>query len=546
MMNESSNIPKELADLVDGYLADHLSQEQFQQLEDWLKRDEAARQYFTLYCKTHTDIHVELRARRASRRAMAAVATEAAGHVGPATLPILGGWKRWKSLAAVAAVLLVSVTATWWATRWAGESAGHAQEVAWLANAQDCRWATDASPDGRLSKGGVIRLERGLAELRFRSGAAVVLEGPATLEMVSFNSARLLSGKLSARVTGAAKGFQVLTPQGRVVDLGTEFGISVSNDGSADVVVFSGKVEAFAAGNAAPTSLTENRTARIGTDGVVVNPGGSTPAKTSFARRILPVPFLIPRTLTLDFSKPMNGTLKDGNGTGTGFEQRLPGTGIALPENDRNIHLDPLARLLSLTTTRSDINTQYHLNEGEYLGVRLSKLGFTGTENFEVTAIIPNIPSLAAVGQFGLYVGSRSDRNIRGGLISSRQPEQYKQFLVNNNGGRDDDALYVGLFPTGSDTRLTLQRIDGKYRMSVESLSSGASSTLAIRHPEFLDKETDLNVGLFASNIGSEERRTITLKEFRVTVWTQSDKAGTSPSTRQIDDAGIKTNGDKE
>ena len=49
------------------------------------------------------------------------------------------------------------------------------------------------------------------------------------------------------------------------------------------------------------------------------------------------------------------------------------------------------------------------MSTGEYLGVRLADLGFTGTEDFEISATIPNIPGLKVVGQFGLYAGSRSD-----------------------------------------------------------------------------------------------------------------------------------------
>ena len=48
----------------------------------------------------------------------------------------------------------------------------------------------------------------------------------------------------------------------------------------------------------------------------------------------------------------------------------------------------------------------------------LAELGFTGREDFEISATIPDIPGLKEVGQFGLYAGSQSDTNIRGGLIS--------------------------------------------------------------------------------------------------------------------------------
>jgi hypothetical protein len=209
-------------------------------------------------------------------------------------------------------------------------------------------------------------------------------------------------------------------------------------------------------------------------------------------------------------------------GRGTGLTHRLPGTGGRLAAHDDNLLLDPDGGRLSLTTTDSDINRQTNLDAGEYLGVRLADLGFTGAEDFAVTVAIPKIPALRSVGQFGLYAGTRSDRNIRGGVISKAEPGQYAQFLVNNNGGRDGDAHFVGLSSVGDDLRLILRRAGGKYTLAVDNETAGGSTTLAIRHPDFLDGERDLYVGLFAANTRSEERKALVIKEVQVTVWTAS------------------------
>jgi hypothetical protein len=199
----------------------------------------------------------------------------------------------------------------------------------------------------------------------------------------------------------------------------------------------------------------------------------------------------------------------------------LPGTGAALPWHDPNLRLRTDRRALELTTTRSDINTQDRMATGEYLGVRLSDLGFTGKEDFEISATIPNIPGLELVGQFGLYAGSRSNQNIRGGLISWPQPDTYRLFLVNNFGGRDADLYEVGLMTRGDDLRLTLRRIGGRYSLVVENLTlRRSSSTLAIAHPDFLDQETELYAGLFGANTQSDLCKTLTIREVNVTVWT--------------------------
>jgi hypothetical protein len=509
-MSTADDIPDDLKNLIDNYLAGQLDEAGMSHLEERLRADAAARRYFVRYCRVHTDLHLEVRARQVGERALRALA-EAGGGAPPRTrrlfalLPV--------KLLAAAALVLLCVGAGWWlATR---PGAAEPQEVAWLVNAQNCQWAEDTEPTGTMRAGTVLRINRGLAEIQFRSGARVVLEGPASLELLSANGARLLRGKLSAKVPEPAVGFEVLSPQGKVVDLGTEFGVSVGDDGATDVRVFAGQVKASAGGE--PVSLRANQSARLDGAGVTVQPGGS-----DFVRAIVPPPVIVPRELVLDFRHPAPNTLHDADGRGIGLTHRLPGTGRRLKENDANLRLDPEQGALALTTTNSDINRQQGMDTGEYLGVRLSDLGFTGAEDFAVSVAIPDIPALQYIGQFGLYAGTKSDRNIRGGVISKREPGQYSQFLVNNNGGRDTDVHFVGLSSVGDDLRLTLRRAGGKYTLTVANETTGGSTTLAIRHPDFLDAERDLYVGLFGANTRSEVRKTLVIKEMKVTVWTSS------------------------
>jgi hypothetical protein len=509
-MSTADNIPEDLKDLIDDYLADLLDEAGMRRLEARLLADEAARHYFTRYCWLHTDLHLEARARQVGERALQALPSAAAPQPQVSRLrPVL----PLKRLAA-AAVVLLCLGVGWWLANRPGPP--DVSEVAWLVNAQNCEWAEDTEPSGPMRAGRVLRVERGLAEIQFGSGARVVLEGPASLELLSANGARLLRGKLSAKVPEPAVGFQVLSPQGKVVDLGTEFGVSVGENGATDVRVFAGQVKASAGGD--PVSLTANQSARLDAAGVTLQQGGA----DGFVRAIVPPPVIVPRKLLIDFRRPVRGSLCDASGRSTGLTHRLPGTGARLTDRDANLMLDPDKARLALTTTNSDINQQVNMDTGEYLGVRLSDLGFTGPEDFAVAVAIPNIPALQRVGQFGLYAGTKSDRNIRGGVISKREPGQYTQFLVNNNGGRDTDVHFVGLLSTGDDLRLTLRRTAGKYALTVANETTGGSSTLAIRHPDFLDAERDLYVGLFGANTQSEVRKTLVIKEMKVTVWTSS------------------------
>jgi ferric-dicitrate binding protein FerR (iron transport regulator) len=521
-MSEPQNVPQRLQDLTDDYLSGLLDEAGIGELEGLLRADAEARRYFVRYAALHTDLHLDARARQAADRALGRLSDQSAAPARGLPPPLFAGARAWFYIkaAAVAAGALLALGAGWWLL------AGREPAIAWLVNAQNCKWAEDVAPAGDLRAGTVLRLERGLAEVRFACGARAVLEGPARLELLSGKSARLLRGKLTARAAGPAAGFEVLSPQGKVIDRGTEFGVSVSEGGATEVYVFEGQVEARPADapKGAGLSLAQDQAARIAGGKVTLTPkadGGG------FVREIVAPPVIVPRRLRLAFDHATDSSLRDAGGLGVGLTHRLPGTGRALSEHDPNLRLDTARGRLELTTTNSDLNRQFRLHQGEYLGVRLADLGFTGAEDFAVTATIPDIPALEFVGQFGLYAGARSDRNIRGGLISSRrgEPGQYTQFLVNNDRGRDRDLNEVGLLSTGTDLRLTLKRTGGKYALTVENLTAGGSSTLAIRHPDFLDGQRDLYVGLFGANTRSRVRKTLTVKDFSVTVWAVAPEA---------------------
>jgi len=86
-------------------------------------------------------------------------------------------------------------------------------------------------------------LATGQIRLRFVSDVLVTLAGPAELEMLDPMRVRLLSGQLKAVVGERAKGFTVETPEARIVDYGTEFGVDTDKTGVTDVVVFRGSVD---------------------------------------------------------------------------------------------------------------------------------------------------------------------------------------------------------------------------------------------------------------------------------------------------------------
>jgi hypothetical protein len=502
-----------LLGLFEDYLTGQLDDARAAELEARLLAGVEARRAFVRYVRLHTDLVTELRARQASDRVLNVINRELSTDHPPAPRRRIA--HRVVGLLAIAVALLLAVAL---GARLFGPRPATATEeaVAWLANAQNCTWADGAEP-GELRPGRSVRIDRGLAEIRFRCGARVVIEGPAALDLVSDRSVALRSGKLTARVPAEAIGFEVRSPEGKVIDLGTEFGVSVAPDGATDVYVFEGKVEAHPPVGG-KVSLTERQAARLAAGQVVA--ADADPKQ--FVRAIVPTPEVSPRTTRLTFAKTLVGTLHDRTGAGTGLTNRLPGTGDALAINDEFLRLDSDKGRLELTATRSDLNGRYRLRGGEYLGLRLSDLGFTGTEDFEVSAVFPEIPALNFIGQFGLYAGARADHAIRGGVIKLRKDgnEIYTQFLVNNATGKDSDLYEVGLLRPGTDLRLTLRRAAGKYTLTVENLTTGGASTLAIRHPDYLDAERDLYVGLFAAEPRSDVGRKILVSELQATVWT--------------------------
>jgi hypothetical protein len=114
-------------------------------------------------------------------------------------------------------------------------------ELARLTKVSGARWA-----EGRpsLHAGSDVDLVFGYAELALVNGVRLVLEAPVRLRLESAQRVRLESGRVVAEVPPGARGFTIDTPPARVVDLGTEFGVAVSEDGETEVQVFRGEVVA--------------------------------------------------------------------------------------------------------------------------------------------------------------------------------------------------------------------------------------------------------------------------------------------------------------
>ena len=243
-------------------LADGVAtQAQRTRLGDLLRHSEAARRYYVRLGNQSASLHLyagEMQADDAS---------------GPRF--VRGPWWRRPSLLgpmlAAAAIVVVSLYWRIGARRSAGEPRAVVDMVARLTGAKDAQWARGSAlaPGSVLRKGQRVELESGYAEITFDSGARVVLEGAAALDIVSAWDAALQRGTLKADVPPEAIGFRISNRFVDVMDLGTEFTLIATEGAGAELLVNKGEVEAAPRGGETETILLrENEARRFAASGI--------------------------------------------------------------------------------------------------------------------------------------------------------------------------------------------------------------------------------------------------------------------------------------
>ena len=117
--------------------------------------------------------------------------------------------------------------------------------VAAVTDVMDAKWADDSKiSDAYMElRPGRMDLLRGFAEITFDEGAIVVIQGPAEVEVETDSQMYLHRGKVWSYVPEGALGFTIRTPGATIVDYGTEFGVSVHEDGETEAYVFAGRVD---------------------------------------------------------------------------------------------------------------------------------------------------------------------------------------------------------------------------------------------------------------------------------------------------------------
>ena len=126
--------------------------------------------------------------------------------------------------------------------------------------------ATD--PGDFLRAGRRLEIERGMAEVTLKSGARLVIEGPALVELAAVNAAVLDYGKVVAHVPEEASGFRLSTDWAEVVDLGTSFGAAADRDTRCVTVeVFDGVIELQRSSHATRLQMSAGERVTLGDSG---------------------------------------------------------------------------------------------------------------------------------------------------------------------------------------------------------------------------------------------------------------------------------------
>lgn len=228
-MNAPANPFEELENLAAALCDETLSPSDAERLERLAGQSPEAMRFFLDYMQLHGELYWEH-----AGIAVAAVPPETASR---------RRWPAWAIAGAAAVLAAISLAIVW-------NQREPAPTIARVVRTTNAVWRNNAVATD-LPAGRQVELTSGTAQLEFSSGAVVVLESPAIFEPITPNQCRLSGGRATIKIPAAAVGFAVDFPNGRVVDLGTEFAVAVDAPDRAEVHVFKGIVDVFTQQNKA-------------------------------------------------------------------------------------------------------------------------------------------------------------------------------------------------------------------------------------------------------------------------------------------------------
>lgn len=250
-----------LAELIEKRLNESISDSEAVELENTLKSSEQARRLFLDLSAQHADLrmlgdsltveelHTSRNARPYSLRAMAAAAA------------IVFGCFLWMQ-------------------------SSRPSSVATLVTNENTAWESSLpTTAGSELAPGLLELKEGVATIKFHSGAEVILEAPAKLELRTAMHGKLFFGAAVIDVPEPAIGFIMETPGGYAVDHGTQFAVKVSPDeAEAAFMVISGEISVHDPSTGKELRMTEDQVSILTDEGLNLQTGAE-PRKRSNRNR---------------------------------------------------------------------------------------------------------------------------------------------------------------------------------------------------------------------------------------------------------------------
>lgn len=196
-------------------------------------------------------------------------------------------WTVRRTSLASAAVALFAGFLVWLAIHPRVTQPALIEPIAILREEANAVWLGSSHAAGGSLVPGKLKLSSGMAAIEFTSGASVLMEGPAELDLVSSMEATLQSGTILADVPPPAQGFTIDTPDATIIDRGTSFGVSVRENDGTLVKVLSGKVELVRGEE--KTILPTQQAASVSSNGMIsrtIIPDGTFPDMTAFTKNV--------------------------------------------------------------------------------------------------------------------------------------------------------------------------------------------------------------------------------------------------------------------
>jgi hypothetical protein len=266
MTERGSQLPaadSELWSLVEALVEGTATVPERDRLEARLRGESQARHFYVAYLDLHAHLQWRMRGEsvsftRSGQTPLGPTASEAS--LGSTALP----WRRnlgrrfmpspFSAAFAACLALVVGLLAVALFVRHGVDEGGPpdlpevpAGSVAVLIDNSETVWDEGMTLPTETGSGlppGRLKLKAGMADIAFQGGGAVLLEGPADLDVSAADRAFLHRGKLVAQVLRGAQAFQIGTPGVVVTDVGGEYGLFSDESGLTEVHVFEGQVGA--------------------------------------------------------------------------------------------------------------------------------------------------------------------------------------------------------------------------------------------------------------------------------------------------------------